>query len=85
MIATDGTTTTLTLRELDALRALIDHDARHGTAPTYKELGEALGIKPPWARLLVMGLLRKELVTVTPNKARSARVTATGLRHGAGG
>lgn len=74
-------TTSPTLRQLEALRAVYEHRQKFDRAPTYRELGRVLGIRSTngvneLLRLLEKrGCLERDAVL-----SRSMRVTKLGMR-----
>ncbi|MBF0213400.1 MAG: repressor LexA [Magnetococcales bacterium] len=62
------------------LAAIKEFIAAHGMSPTFAELGEILGIKPPSVHEQVTAMIRKGLVRCIPNKVRSLEIVEEILR-----
>ena len=67
-----------TPRQFEALRAIADHQLAHEVAPTFRELGEVLGIQINAVNDLLHALDDHGLVTWELHKARTLRLTQAG-------
>jgi len=71
----------LTDRQREMLRVIDRHITQTGLRPTFRELGEALGIKSTnGVSDHLRALIRKGYVNTGSNKARTIALTAAGLR-----
>jgi hypothetical protein len=64
----------LSPRQQDALKAIQRHIAARGYAPTIRELGKALNVRPSGAAALLEGLKRKGAIRHSHNRARTTVV-----------
>ncbi len=62
---------TLTRRQLELLRFIVAYWKQEGCAPTFREMGDALGVKPPAMWELVEEIARKGYVR--RSRARAVR------------
>jgi repressor LexA len=64
----------LTARQWDVLRTIDRLTHAHGLPPTYREIGDVLGITAVVAFTHARGLLRRGIVAVDPHRSRSIRI-----------
>ena len=71
----------LTQPQINALLAVRDHVKAHKNAPTYEEVGNALGMGKSAARVLVNTLRTKGLLSSAPGRFRNIVITPRGTYH----
>ncbi|KAA0970834.1 MarR family transcriptional regulator [Aureimonas fodinaquatilis] len=65
----------LTQRQADALQFIHDHETRTGSAPTYRQIAEALCLKSTsGVHRIITGLEDRGAITRVQGKARTVRV-----------
>lgn len=71
---------TATERQIEVLRAIAEQSKAHGYPPTFREVGDQLGIGVNAVRAHYAALTRKGLIVTAVRKSRSVRITPAGLK-----
>jgi len=69
----------VTKKQIEVLQFILDHQGKHGVAPTRIEMRVHFGWRSTFSSVThIESLARKGLVTWTPTKARTLKVTEAG-------